>query len=142
MPNWIFIAIGTAVILASADVFVKVASGNLSNSIALFIFGTCTFLIGLSWVLWQRFQGVPQFIEPRGALAATAVGIAFSFVTLGLYATFGAGAPISLASPFIRLGGLLMASLVGLMLFQEPFNLRYAFGVLMACGGLYLIITR
>lgn len=142
MPNWIFIAAGTAVLLASADVFVKLASGKLSNSFVLVIFGICTFSIGIIWVIWQRFQGVPQFIEPRGALAAFAMGITFSFVTLGLYLTFGAGAPISLASPLIRLGGLLLASFVGLMFFQEPFSWRYGFGVLMVCGGLYLIITR
>lgn len=142
MPNWIFIAMGTAVLLASADVFVKLASGKLSNSVVLVIFGICTFSIGISWVVWQRFHGVPQFIEPRGALAAIAMGITFSFVTIGLYLTFGAGAPISLASPLIRLGGLLLASFAGLMLFQEPFSWRYGFGVLMVCSGLYFIITR
>ena len=48
MPNWIFIAMGTAILLASADVFVKLASGKLSNSFALVIFGLCTFSIGRS----------------------------------------------------------------------------------------------
>ena len=142
MPNWIVIAIGTIMFLAGADVFVKLASGKLSNSLGVLIFGTCTFLVGLTWVLWQRYQGIPQFIEPRGALAAVGVGIFFSFVTLGLYLTFSAGAPISLASPFIRLGGLLLASVIGLVLWQEPLNGRYVLGMLLACIGVYLIITR
>ena len=37
--------------LAGADVFVKLASGKLSNSLGVLIFGTCTFLVGLTWVL-------------------------------------------------------------------------------------------
>lgn len=140
--NWIVYAAGTAVILASADFFVKLAAGKLSNSMGLFIYGACTFGAGLTWVLWQRIRGIPQFAQPQGVWAAIGVGVAFTFVTVGLYITFGAGAPISLASPAIRIGGLLLASLAGLILLREPLTWRYAFGVMLACGGIYLIITR
>jgi drug/metabolite transporter (DMT)-like permease len=110
--------------------------------VALLLYGVCTFLIGLVWVLWQRANDVPQYAQPAGILAAIGVGIVFSFVTLGLYVTFGAGAPISVASPAIRLGGLMLVSLIGLTLLQEPLTWRYGIGMLMACGGIYLIITR
>ena len=128
--------------LALADLCVKMASGRVSNSIAMMIYGGCAFLFGLSWTLWQRNQGLPQFAQPMGILAAIGVGIAFTAVTLGIYITFGAGAPISLASPLIRLMGLLLASLVGILIFGETFNWQYAIGVVLACTGLYLIITR
>lgn len=140
--NWILYATATSVALAAADFFVKMAAGKLSNSLALLLYGSCTFLFGLGWVLWQRVQGVPQFAQTPGILAALGVGVAFSLVTLGLYASFGAGAPISLASPFIRLTGLLLASLAGLVLLQEPLNWRYLMGVALACAGVYLIVTR
>lgn len=140
--RWIFYAMGTAVILALADFLVKQASGKLSNSLALFIFGSCTFLVGLSWLAWQKYQGVVHFAQPAGILAAMGVGFSFSFVTLGLYVTFGAGAPISLASPVVRVGGMLLASVAGLIILQEPFTWRYAAGVLLACSGIYLILTR
>ena len=140
--SWIVYAVATAFALAAADFLVKLAAGKLSSSLAMLLYGICTFLIGLSWVLWQRAHGVSQHAQPAGILAAIGVGIAFSFVTLGLYATFEAGAPISVASPIIRLGGLLLVSLVGLTLLQEPLTWRYAMGMLLACGGIYLIITR
>lgn len=140
--NWIFYAFATALTLATADFFVKMAAGKLSNSIAMLIYGSCTFLAGLGWVLWRYLNGTPQYAQTPGVWAAIGVGIAFTFVTLGLYVTFGAGAPISLASPSIRLGGLLIASLAGLILLQEPFNWRYLLGMLLACSGVYLIITR
>jgi transporter family protein len=140
--NWILYASGTAIILASADFFVKMAAGKLSNSMALFLYGSCTFGAGLAWVVWQRVQGVPQFAEPQGIWAAVGVGVAFSLVTVGLYLTFGAGAPISLASPFIRICGLLLASTAGLVLLREPLTWRYVIGMVLACSGVYLIITR
>jgi drug/metabolite transporter (DMT)-like permease len=140
--SWILYALGTALALAAADFFVKLAAGKLSNSVALLLYGSCTFLTGLGWVLWQRARGVPQHAQTSGIVAALGVGVAFSLVTLGLYATFGVGAPISVASPFIRLGGLLLASLAGLTLLREPFSWRYAAGLLLACSGVYLIVTR
>lgn len=140
--NWLPYAAVTAVTLAAADALVKLASGKLSNSVAMLLYGICTFLVGLTWVLWQRTHGVPQYAQPGGIVAAMGVGIVFSFVTLGLYATFGAGAPISLASPAIRLGGLVLVSLVGLTIWHEPLTWRYVAGLLLACGGIYLIITR
>lgn len=139
---WMRYALLTAVAVAAADFFVKLATGRLSNSVAMLLYGSCTFLTGLVWVLWQWQRGVPQYAQTPGVFAALGVGIAFSGVTLGLYATFGAGAPISVGSPVIRLGGILLASLAGLVLLKEPLTLRYVIGALLVCSGIYLIITR
>lgn len=140
--SWLLYASFTALGLATADLCIKLAAGKLSNSVALLLYGSCTFLTGVSWVLWERIQGVPQHAETLGVMAALGVGIAFSAVTVGLYITFAAGAPISLASPFIRLSGLLLASLAGLILLKEPVTWRYLVGLVLACSGVYLIITR
>ena len=140
--NWLSFAFATAIALAAADFFVKLAAGKLSNSLGVLIYGSCTFLFGLGWVLWRHFQGLPQHAQPAGIIASLGVGLAFSLVTVGLYASFSAGAPISIASPVIRLIGLLLASLAGLALLDEPLTPRYVLGLLLAGGGVYLIITR
>jgi drug/metabolite transporter (DMT)-like permease len=85
---------------------------------------------------------VAQHVQPSGILSSVGVGVSFCLVTVGLYATFEAGAPISLASLLIRLGGLLIASAVGLLFWDEPLTLRYALGVALVCGGVYLIEAR
>lgn len=140
--NWVIYASGTAVGLAAADIFIKLAAGKVSNSLALLLYGSCTFLSGVGWALWQHLRGEPFQAQTSGVLAAIAVGVSFSLVTVGLYGTFRAGAPISLASPFIRLGGLLLASIAGFVLFKEPVTWRYATGIVLACIGVYLIITK
>ena len=139
--DWMKYAALTACALAGADLCVKLAVGKLSNSVAVLLYGSCTFLTGLIWVLWLWGRGVPQHTEPYGVLAALGVGVAFSGVTLGLYATFGAGVPISVGAPVIRLGGILLASLAGLLFLREPVSWRYVAGMLLVCSGLYLIIT-
>ena len=140
--GWIKYALVTACALAAADLCVKVAAGRLSNSLAVLVYGTCTFSTGLAWVLWRWARGIPQHAQISGVLASMGVGFAFSGVTLGLYVTFSAGAPISLGSPVIRFGGILLTSIAGLILFREPLTLRYVIGMLLACSGMYLILTR
>lgn len=140
--KWIPYALGTAVFLAVADVCLKLAAGKLSNSLGLFFYGSITFLTGLGWVLLDKSRGVAFHAQPTGILAAMGVGVAFSVVTIGLYLTFGAGAPISLASPLVRICGLLLASLVGLIFWHEPLTWRYVIGMILTVGGLYMLITR
>ena len=140
--GWIKYAVMTACALAAADFCVKLAAGRLSNSLAVLIYGTCTFSTGLAWVLWQWMRGIPQHAQLPGILASMGVGFAFSGVTLGLYVTFSAGAPISLGSPVIRFGGILLTSLAGVFLLREPLTLRYVIGILLVCSGMYLIITK
>ena len=140
--GWIKYALVTACALAAADLCVKIAAGRLSNSLAVLIYGSCTFSTGLAWVLWQWARGIPQHAQLSGVFASMGVGFAFSGVTLGLYVTFSAGAPISLGSPVIRFGGILLTSIAGLILLREPLTLRYVIGMLLVCSGMYLIITR
>lgn len=140
--TWIPYALGTVVALAAADFCIKLASGRLSNSVGILLYGSCTFLTGVVWVLLDRIRGVKLYAHPAGILAAAGVGIAFSAVTIGLYITFGAGAPISLASPLVRLGGLLVASMAGILLLHEPLTMRYIIGMVLAFSGVALIITR
>ena len=140
--TWIWYAVCAALALAAADIFIKLAAGKLSSSLGLLFYGSCTFLTGLGWVLLDRIRMVPLHAQTQGILAAIGVGVAFSIVTICLYMTFLGGAPISIASPFIRLGGLMLASVFGLILLQEPLTWRYALGMLLAVSGVYLIITR
>ena len=140
--NWIPYAIGAAVALASADFFLKLAAGKLSNSLGLLIYGSCTFITGLSWVLLDKIRGLGLQAQPVGVLSATGVGVSFSMVTIFLYLTFGAGAPVSLGAPFIRLGGLIIVSLAGLFILHEPLTWRYGIGMILAISGVYLIVTR
>lgn len=142
LQPWLLYAGITTIFLASADCFIKFAAGRISSSLALLLYGGCTFATGLTWVIIDRLRGTPLHAETAAIFYALAVGICFSGVTVGLYATFGAGAPISVASPLVRMGGLVIASIVGLTMLGEPLTLRYTIGVLLVFGGLYLVLTR
>lgn len=140
--NWVIYASGAALALAVADVFVKLASGRIPNSLALLLYGTVPFLIGTIWVLVERGKGAPFIIQPPAIIYGIGVGVTYTLVTICLYLAFQAGAPLSLASPLVRLGGLVVASAVGILLWKEPLTARYLAGLVLACAGLYLMMTR
>jgi len=140
--GWVSYSFFAALMMAAADIFIKLAAGKLSNNLGVLIYGSGTFVLGLGWTFWQRIHGVPQHVQTAGVLAASGVGISFFLVTTSMYLAFEAGAPISVASPIIRLGGLLIASFVGLFFLREPLTLRYIAGMALSCIGIYLIITR
>ncbi len=135
----IYVAVA-AVALGVADVFVKMAAGKVSNSLGMLLYGGVAFAIGLGWFLLDRSPSVRP--SAAGIGAAVAVGVAFSAVTVGLYGAFAAGAPLSVTSPVVRIGGLLVASVCGVLIWHEPLTIRYATGLALAFAGVYLIATR
>ncbi len=140
--NWVLFGVISAALMATGDFFLKIAAGKVSNSVGVLLYGTCTFLTGLTWTLIQKSRGEPLFARPLGVAAGLATGVSFGLATVALYGAFSRGAPVSVGSPFIRLGGLLAASLLGLTLLREPLTWRWVVGLAFAIMGVYLIVTR
>ena len=140
--RWILYATIAAAALAAADVFVKLAAGKLPNSLGTLIYGAVAFGVGLTWFLADRARGGLERASAAGIVYALGVGVAFSAVAIALYGAFRAGAPLSVASPLVRLSGLIVASLCGVLIWNEPVTPRYVIGLSLAVAGVYLIVTR
>lgn len=140
--NWVLFALVAALVNALGDFFLKLAAGKVTNCLGVLIYGCCTFLTGLVWTAVQWRQGEQLFVKPAGAAAGLGVGICFGISAIAFYGTFGRGAPVSIASPFIRLGGLLAASALGILILREDLTPRYVIGLALAIAGVYLIVTR
>ena len=139
--RWIPYALLCSIFLASADFFVKLASNKISSSMGMLVYGATTFTVGLTWVGYLKITKQPLLITQQGLLYSLAVGIAFSVVTLLLYLTF-ARISVSIGSPTIRVMGILIASMFGILLLHEPFTWRYLLGLLLTVAGVALIVFR
>ena len=140
MP-WLPFALICAVFLALADFFVKLASSRITASVGMFVYGVTTFLVAAAWVGYERVTGRPLLATAPGLWASLGVGLAFSAVTILLYVTF-ARVNVSIGSPVIRLTGIVLVSLLGILLLREAVTWRYALGVVLAIVGIALIILR
>lgn len=140
--SWILYATVAAAALAAADVFVKLAAGKVPNSLGTLLYGAVAFGVGLTWFLAERARGGMEAASAAGIFYAIGVGVGFSIVTVALYGAFRAGAPLSVTSPLVRISGLVVASLCGVLLWREPVTLRYVLGLSLSIAGAYLIVTR
>ena len=139
--RWLPYALVCSAFLASADFFVKLASSRISASVGMFIYGATTFAVGLTWVSYMKLTHQPLLITRPGLLYSLAVGVAFSSVTLLLYLTF-ARVDVSVGSPTIRVTGILLASMLGILLLHEPFTWRYLIGLILTVAGVALVVFR
>ena len=139
--RWIPYALLCSIFLASADFFVKLASNKISSSMGMLVYGATTFTVGLTWVGYMKVTKQPLLLTQQGLLYSLAVGIAFSVVTLLLYLTF-ARISVSIGSPTIRVMGILIASMFGIILLHEPITWRYLLGLLLTVAGVALIVFR
>jgi len=139
--RWLPYALVCSVFLASADFFVKLASNKISSSMGMLVYGATTFTVGLIWVSYLKLTHQSLLITQQGFLYALAVGVAFSGVTILLYLTF-ARVNVSVGSPTIRVLGILIASLLGILLLHEPFTWRYLLGLIITVAGVALIVFR
>lgn len=141
IARWLPYALACSLFLATADFFIKLASSKISASMGMFIYGATTFAVGLAWVSYLKITGRPLLITWTGLLYSIAVGMAFSFVTILLYLTF-ARVSVSLGSPTIRVLGIVIASLLGILILHEPITWRYTLGVILTIAGVALIVLR
>ncbi|HET9588230.1 MAG TPA: DMT family transporter [Anaerolineales bacterium] len=141
IARWLPYALACSLFLATADFFIKLASSKISASMGMFIYGATTFAVGLAWVSYLKITGRPLLITWTGLLYSIAVGMAFSFVTILLYLTF-ARVSVSLGSPTIRVIGIVIASLLGILILHEPITWRYTLGVILTIAGVALIVLR
>jgi drug/metabolite transporter (DMT)-like permease len=139
--NWMIYGLVTALALTGGDLFLKLAAGKLPTSFSLILIGCMALAVGAIWTLGQRALGTVDPIMPSGILAGLAAGVCFSFVTVGMYSSFNAGAPLSIASPVFRLSGIVLIGLAGVLLFREPISRRYLIGLAMSCMGILLMLN-
>ncbi len=139
--RWFPYALLCSIFLASADFFVKLASNRIASSLGMLVYGATTFTVGLIWVGYLGLTKQPLFFTQSGLLYSIAVGLAFSSVTTLLYLTY-ARVNVSVGSPTIRVIGILLASMLGILLLHEPLTWRYMVGLLLTVAGVALIVFR
>jgi len=135
-------ALGCALSLASADFFLKLSAGRIGRSAGTLVYAATATLLAASWVVSTRLRGVPLGITPAGLLTSALVGVSFMMVVAFLSGLFAAGANLSVAVPVVRLTGIVIAAVLGIVVLGEPLTCRLGLGALLTLAGVYFIVSR
>jgi drug/metabolite transporter (DMT)-like permease len=127
--------------LAFADFSIKETSGKISPSLGTLIYGLVAVVPPLLWVLWTRAHE-PIVVTPPGVMWAIATGISFGVFTSLLFLLFSQGVDLSIGTPVIRMGGIVVAATLGIIILREGLNWQYVIGFILAAVGILLVATR
>ena len=134
------LAVVGMVLVALADFSIRQSAGRISPSLGAFIYAISALAVLGGWALWAR---------TRGELEATSAGVAWSIGT-GLFfgaftgvmfMLFSAGASLSVTAPTVRIGGIAIASALGLIVLGEHLSVQYVVGVALAALGIALVLS-
>ncbi len=128
-------------ILALADFSIKQTAGKITPSLATLIYAAVTTVPPLVWVLWTRAHE-PLMFTRDGVLWSILTGLAFGVFTGLLFLLFSQGVNLSIGTPVIRMGGILLAATLGIVVFREGLNWQYVIGFILATIGIILVVTR
>ena len=140
--TWILFPIGAALSLAAADFFLKLSSSRISSNLLALIYSLSTLILPAFLLAVARARGDEISSTREGLVFGILMGIAFSSVVVFLNLTFVSGVNLSVGTPVIRLAGIMLASLLGVLVFGEGISWRYVFGFALAVVGLFFIVTK
>lgn len=128
-------------ILAFADFSIKETSGKISPSLGTLIYALVAAVPPLLWLAWTRAHE-PILITRTGVWWAVATGISFGVFTGLMFLLFSQGVDLSIGTPVIRMGGLVVAATLGIIILKEGLNWQYLIGFVLAVVGIFLVATR
>lgn len=136
--NWIIYALGAISAVAVSDLFRKLGS-NLKDpflSNLIFQIGSITTAVILYLLFSRKFEN-----NSIGVLFALIGGVLISVFTTLSFKALELGPGVSTVIPVIRVGGVLLVAILGVIIFRDKLTWSLVFGILLAVSGVYLIFS-
>lgn len=140
--NWLIFAILTILSYSVFDFFVKLSSDKIHSGLGGLIINVVSALVLLAFTLFSKLKGENVFeAKPGGWLYSVLAGVTVGLATIFFLKMFSTGTNLSLGVPLVRIGMVVLASIFGVVLLKEGFNLKYLIGFALSLIGLYLLLT-
>lgn len=137
--SWIIYAIGAMLAAATSDSFRKLGS-NLTDPFfanLLSQIGSLTMAVVLFLLFSRKFEH-----NPAGMTYALLTGVFISISTALFFKALSMGPGVSTVAPVVRVGGVLLVAIIGIILFREKLTLNVILGIMLASSGIYLLFLN
>lgn len=134
--NWIiysFIAIG---VIGVSDLFRKLASHLQDPFFTNLIFQIASVTAAI--ILFLLFSRKVEN-NPRDIMYAILGGVTISLFSLISFKALSTGPGVSVVIPVLRIGGIALVVVLGILLLKEKLTLQTFFGLLFSAIGIYLL---
>ena len=131
----------TVVFYSFYDFFIKLSSGKINDGLNGLIINSVSAIVMLVYVMYTRVSGENPFQFTKEGLSYSVLGgVVIGITTITFIKLFSTGINLSIASPAVRIGSVVLISLLGILILKENVTPKYIFGSVLALSGMYLIM--
>ncbi len=130
------IAIG---LMAVSDLFRKIASNLKDPLFANLVFQTSAWIIAV--LLYLVFS---RKIEnnPKDIMSGIIGGATICIFTIISFKTLAIGPGVSVVMPALRIGGVTLVALLGIIILKEKLSIQSVAGMILSAVGIYLLFSN
>ena len=128
------------VLLALADFSIRQSAGRIQPNLGAFIYSVSAAAVLGGWLLVVRMRDTIDATS-AGVAWSVGTGVFFGAFTGVLFLLFAAGASLSITVPVVRIGGIALASALGLIVLGEHLSVQYVIGVAVTAVGIALVLS-
>ncbi len=140
---WLNYAFLTIIFYSFFDLFLKLSSTKMNTWFNAFIINLVATLVLLVFIIYAYFSGEKLFnVKPGGWLFSILAGFAVGGASIFFVKMFATGTNLSIGVPLVRVGMVVLGSLLGILLLKEGYSFKYILGVLFSIIGLFLVIAK
>ena len=135
--GWIIYALGAISAVSISDLFRKLGTNLKDPFLSNLIFqaGSITTALILYLIFSRKLEG-----NPKGMMYALIGGALISIFTTFTFKALSLG-NVSTVIPVIRVGGVLVVAILGVLLFKDKITWSLILGIILATSGVYLIFS-
>ena len=138
---WLMYALITIIGYAGMDFFIKKASGKIDDYLlSTMIINFFALLPALLMYFWLKFTNQNVLVSKEGTIFSIIAGLFIGIGTITLIRMFSLGSNLSIGSPVVRIGTVVLTTLLGIFLLNESFETKQIIGILLSVLGISLIV--
>lgn len=128
-----------AVFYGLHNVFTRAAGPRIDETLGALLLEGYAAAVILGFYLWRRWSGHGGPVTRAGILYSLAGGACVGIGTLAYFAIFTRGGQLSQAGPIMLVGGTVVMTVAGIIIFGEPLTFVRSVGILLALISLALL---
>ncbi|WP_046242543.1 EamA family transporter [Hymenobacter terrenus] len=137
--TWLPLALVTALCLALYNFFIKLAANHVPPAVGAVVLQLVAAALGGVWLLRLKLQGQPLPVSGKGLGLAVLAGLGVGLAEILTFVVYQRGLPVSLGTPIIVGGSVLLTAILGLVVLREALTVAQVGGLLLIVVGIAVL---
>jgi|SRR5680860_51890 len=137
--SWLIFAILAATSFGFYNFFIKISADKLSPTIALMLIAGTAFVVAMISTIFLKLTGQNLIFSKNVIYYPILAGLFTGVAEIFYLSMYSKNAPVSVGTPIVVGGTILVAVVLGIFLLKEPLNIEKVSGVILLLIGLVVL---